>query len=46
MTGTPSPLVARFIRRYNSAHAVGGAQAAGHITACAMCTARGADAPR
>ncbi len=46
MTGTPSPLVARFIRRYTSACAVGGAQATARVTASAMGTARGAEAPK
>lgn len=46
MTGAPSPLVARFIRRYNSAYAVGVAQAPARVTASSMGTASGVESPK
>ncbi len=46
MSCAPSPLVARFIRRYNSAYVVGVAQAAARVTASSMGTARGVEAPK
>ncbi len=36
MTSKPSPLVARFIRRYGSVYGVGLTQAPGSLTACVM----------
>jgi hypothetical protein len=46
MTSAPSPLVARFIRRYGSVHGVGGVQPPGSVPACVVSDIRPTPASR